>query len=130
VAVDILLVFDDELLKELQKMPARDWFSRRDQIKRDYPDGRGFESWEYEWVPGQDVPELVLPYRVATKGGVIFANYLTPGDHRGRWDGRENIQISLLEKNFTVTARCGGGPSDETGGVEPGARRGRAGARP
>lgn len=105
VAVDVLLVFDEALLKELQKMPAREWFDKREQIKRDFPDTRGFEVWEHEWVPGQDVAELVLPYRVATKGAVIFANYLTPGDHRGRWDGRENITLGLQEKGFTVIPR-------------------------
>jgi len=102
VALDFLLVYNSDLLKELAKMPARDWFDKRDQIKRDYADDTGLEVWQWEWVPGQNVPLQRLPLKPKAKGGVIFANYLSPGEHRARIDPHESLMITLLEKSFTV----------------------------
>ncbi len=37
VAVDLVLVSNNKLLKELMKMSAKEWFERRHQIQLDYP---------------------------------------------------------------------------------------------
>lgn len=102
VAVDLLRVFDANLLTELLKMSASEWFEKRDQIKRDYPGKVGFESVEWEWTPGQSVPVLSLPLEPAARAGIIFANYFAKGAHRVRFDPNESIMINLLEDAFTV----------------------------
>lgn len=102
VAVDLVMVYDKNLLKELTRMSAKDWFEGRDQIKRDYAEGRGFDAWEWEWVPGQSVPVQALPLKPAAIGAVVFANYFTAGVHRGRFDPHESIALNLLESTFTV----------------------------
>lgn len=102
VAVDLVMVYDKNLLKELTRMSAKDWFERRDQIKRDYTEGQGLDAWEWEWVPGQSVPAQALPLKPAAIGALVFANYFTPGVHRGRFDPHESIAVNLLETSFTV----------------------------
>jgi type VI secretion system protein len=104
VAVDVLMVYDKNLLKELTRMSAKDWFERREQIRRDYSEGSGFDAWEWEWVPGQNVPVQVLPLKPAAIGGLVFANYLSPGVHRGRFDPHESVAMNFLETTFTVEA--------------------------
>jgi type VI secretion system protein len=95
VALDILLVSDKELLKELQKMPARDWFARRGQIILDYPKER-LVVRQWEWVPGQLITPDRLTVSPEIKGGIIFANYFNPGEHRAVIDPRaKEITIEL-----------------------------------
>lgn len=119
VALDLLLVYDKRLLKELANMPASEWFAKRRQFQMDYPHGKGFEVCQWEWVPGQNVPILKLPLKAQAKGGLIFANYFSPGEHRARIEPTRSIHIDLLEDAFTVeplnrsvkgqakTVRCG-----------------------
>src|SRR5256885_13665221 len=63
VALDILLVSDKELLKELQKMSASDWFAKREQIILDHPKEEDLVVLRREWVPGQ----VVEPARLTVK---------------------------------------------------------------
>ncbi len=105
--VDLVIVNDSELLKQLMELPAEEWFKTREQFKRDYPKRTGFESWEWEWTPGQKVPDLVLPIRVRAEAGLIFARYHTEGDHRARFDPLKNIFIEFNEEGFQVTVTQG-----------------------
>lgn len=105
--VDLVIVNDSELLKKLMEIPASEWFAKRDQYKRDYPKRTGFESWEWEWTPGQQVPDLILPIRVRAEAGIIFARYHSEGDHRARFDPLKNILIEFKEESFQVTVTQG-----------------------
>lgn len=102
VALDLVLVYNKKLLKELLRLSAREWFAKRNQYKRDYPNGEGFDVWEWEWVPGQFVSVQVLPLKAKARAGIIFADYLSPGDHRARLDPHQSITIALHETDFTV----------------------------
>jgi type VI secretion system protein len=102
VAVELIIVYDEDLLDRLLKMPAKEWFEKRAQIRRDYFKDTGFESWEWEWVPGQKVPDQHLPLRPRALAGVIFADYLSPGEHRARIDPYEDITINLGWRGFDV----------------------------
>lgn len=102
VAVDLLLVYDKDLLKDLLKTPAKAWFERREQMKHDYPPGTAFDIWQWEWVPGQRVPPQSLPLKARAQAVIIYANYLAPGEHRARVDPHADLVLQLLEKNFTV----------------------------
>lgn len=105
--VDLVIVNDSDLLEKLMEVPAEEWFQKREQYKRDYPKRTGFESWEWEWTPGQKVDELVLPIRVKAEAGLIFARYYTEGDHRARFDPLKNILIEFNEEDFQVTVTQG-----------------------
>ena len=102
VALDLVLVYDKKLLKELLKLSAADWFDKRAQFRRDYPAGQGFEAWGWEWVPGQNVPLQKVPLKPKAKGGVVFANYFSPGEHRARIQPNKSFQVDLRETDFAV----------------------------
>lgn len=103
VAVALVLVYDDALMETLQAMTARGWFEQVEQIKLDFPEHVAFDHWAWEWVPGQGVPVLHVPLKDRPQKAVIFANYLSPGDHRARVDARRDIAVQLQEDGFTVT---------------------------
>ena len=102
VALDLVLVYDKQLFKELLQLSAADWFNKREQFRRDYPAGQGFDAWGWEWVPGQNVPLQKLPLKPKAKGGVIFVNYFSPGEHRARIQPNKSINVELGETDFAV----------------------------
>ncbi|MDH3603751.1 MAG: hypothetical protein OEU26_29425 [Candidatus Tectomicrobia bacterium] len=102
VALDLVLVYDKKLLKKLSNLPASDWFKQRRQYRRDYPDSTGFDAWRWEWVPGQNVPLQELPLKAKAKGGLIFVNYFSDGDHRARIEPNKSIYVDLHETDFAV----------------------------
>src|SRR5688572_24175756 len=53
-AMEVVYVYDEELLKTLLQMSAKQWFEKRDQLKNDFPEDTGFESWQWEFTPGQE----------------------------------------------------------------------------
>src|SRR5437879_861051 len=63
VAVDLVLVSDKKLLKELTKMSAKDWFEQRHQVQLDYPKETDLGAGSWEWVPGQAVQLDRLPVK-------------------------------------------------------------------
>lgn len=102
VAVDIALVSDKGLLGELMKMPASDWFTQREQIRRDHPPGTGLDVWSGEWVPGQVVEPIPLSIDGTVQGGIVFVNYSTPGAHRAVIPPCKDVVMSLGAEDFTV----------------------------
>src|SRR5262245_36500776 len=73
VAVDLVLVSDKKLLKELMKMSAKDWFAQKHQVQLDYPKEKDLAAGSWEWVPGQTVKLDRLNVRYEIVGGVVFA---------------------------------------------------------
>lgn len=102
VAVDLLLVHDEERLKSLLALSARDWFAKREQIHRDNPEAPGFEVWSWEWVPGQTISELELPLNPDAVGGILFANYFSPGEHRVGFPANRDIEVRLLKNDVQL----------------------------
>ena len=102
VAVDLVLVSDKKLLKELTKMSAKDWFENRHQVQLDYPKETDLTAGTWEWVPGQAVEIERLPVSVDIVGGVVFANYFSDGPHRAVINPRKDILITLGEDDLCV----------------------------
>ncbi len=100
--VDVVWVYDEELLKELLKLSAKAWFEKKEQFKRDFPSNEAFEVWPWEWTPGQKVAVQKIPIKAKSKGGIIFANYLIDGDHRARVDPAQDFQIDFSKESFSV----------------------------
>ena len=103
IAVDLLLVYDDALSKELMKLSAEEWIQKRDQYHLDYQAQEGFARWGWEWVPGQTVPVQRLPLETSAVSAIVYADYLSPGAHRARVDPHKNILIELRETDFTIS---------------------------
>lgn len=100
VAVEFVVAYKKPLLEKLLEMPASQWFERREQLLRDYPDG--LDAWSWEWIPGQEVGVIELDFRVGAKGGVIFADYFAPGNHRATFEPHKSIRVALEDNGFTV----------------------------
>lgn len=102
VAFDLVLVTDKKLLKELTKMSASEWFEKRDQMQLDYPKETELSIRRWEWVPGQLVALPRMPVKLEIVGGIVFANYFTPGAHRALIDPRKDFLVKLGVEDFTV----------------------------
>jgi type VI secretion system protein len=100
IAVDLLVVYDSQVLDRLLQLAARDWFRDREQWRRDYP--AAFELWGWEWVPGQPVARQVAEYRAGAKAALVFADYLTPGAHRVEFDPHSPARLILGETTLEV----------------------------
>ena len=103
VAVDVLYVYDDELLKTLLAKPASAWFAEREQFRRDHEGAKAYELWQWEWVPGQSVGMKRLPLRPGARAGIVFAGYHAPGEHRARFDPHRGLAIRLGEEEMSVS---------------------------
>ena len=100
VPMDFVMVLDKKLIKDMAKLSAKDWFDRRVQIQRDYPNLTEIVSWE--WVPGQHTGTISIEVNPKAQGAFLFANYLTPGDNRAAVDVHVPVVVNLLEEGFTV----------------------------
>jgi type VI secretion system protein len=102
---EIVLVKDPDLLKKLSELPAAKWFELREDLRKTYPGG--FESMKWELVPGQDLRLPSEEFKDKRALAVlVYANYLTPGEHRARIDNyKEGAVIRLLPRGFTVASR-------------------------
>ncbi len=100
-AIELLIIYKMELLKALMKINAADYFASSDQIKRDYPDM--VEVYRWELTPGQSISD----YKIRANGDdplgiVIFADYLTPGNHRERVGNATSIHLRLRNEDFCI----------------------------
>ena len=104
VAFDLVLVTDETLLEELSEISAGEWFEKRNQYRLDYPDETGLSAGSWEFAPGQDVALEPITVKREIVGGIIFANYFTPGEHRAVIDPRKSFAVTLGAEDFTVTS--------------------------
>lgn len=103
VAVDLVLVKNKDLFKELMKISASEWFEKRNQYRLDYPKEIGLKAGSWEWVPGQVVSIDPMPFKEKFAGGLVFANYFAPGAHRAVIDPSKLVLIRLGPDDISVT---------------------------
>src|SRR4051794_525080 len=84
VPVELVIVYDKDLLAQLAGMTARDWFQKREQTRKDHPGDDELVSMSWEVVPGQSLPEASLSFGSGARGGLVFADYFAEGAHRAR----------------------------------------------
>jgi type VI secretion system protein len=102
VAVEALVIYDSGLLNTLLATSAADWFQKRVQYRRDYPEESGYVSLYREWVPGQAVEPEEISFGTGARGGLVFVNYANNQSNRVRFDPHQSIRIHLEENGFTV----------------------------
>jgi type VI secretion system protein len=96
-AVDLVIIYDEELVKMLGQMTAAKYFSSSRQLLLDNPSL--LDIWHWELVPGQVVQDFAPPQeRGDSYAAFVFANYITPGNHRIRVSPKGIVKI-LLAKN-------------------------------
>lgn len=99
IAVDLLLLYDDKLVEGLLKMPASEWFQKKQQYIADHP-AVVVESWE--WVPGQIVDPFKLSYKSGAVNVVLFADYQNEGVHRAVVGRPKPFRIVLGERDLSI----------------------------
>lgn len=103
IAIDFVVVYDQKLLDEIIKVSASDWFSKKSRFLADHPQELAVES--REWVPGQPVAPLSIPYKIGAKKVVLFANYNSAGEHRAVVPPQQPSAITLGDTDLTVEAK-------------------------
>lgn len=100
-AIDLLLIYDYDLLKTLMKMSSGQYFGSIDQLKSDYPSLIDVVHWEL--TPGQTIKDHAVPLRSEIPvGALLFADYSTPGPHRLRIGESESINVRLRRQDFCI----------------------------
>jgi type VI secretion system protein len=105
IAVDIAYLSNNSaLVDEVAQMTAEDWFTRKQQLRRDFRDDLDVVSWEL--VPGTFRPrEQPEPPKV-NHAAFLFARYRAPGAHRYRLtEAEEDIVVKLEGDDFSLAAR-------------------------
>lgn len=102
VSVAILVVYDDKVFDELSKLAAKQWFEEAEQRKRDNPEGASFDLLSWELMPGQRIEEQSVKLQGRPAQGLVFADYITEGRHRSRFNPSKRILVVLGVDDFTV----------------------------
>lgn len=101
VTVNIVVLYDEKLLKMLAKYTADQYFKKLEQIKRDA--GKNMDIFQWEIVPGQTLgPQPVKPNHVTGVGTLVFARYTTAGDHRQAIGDDREVTIQMGAKDFKI----------------------------
>jgi type VI secretion system protein len=99
-AMDVVYVYDDELLAKVLAMTAREWFDQRQTLMNTVDEGT-LDTWSWEWTPGHDTT-VAIPLSGSVVGAVVFVNYFSVGQHRARIDPARDARIDLGFDRFTV----------------------------
>lgn len=105
VALDIVLLRDEATLGMVSALSASKWFSSRSDLAKTFPEGLTYQSMEI--APGQTLKLPASTFGASRLIGVIlFADYLTPGEHRVRVDQMQgDILVQLGARSFSVSAQ-------------------------
>ncbi len=117
VQVDVVVAYQPELVEELDRLTAAEWFAQRDQRMRNNPGETTFNSWRWELTPGIEVPNVELPLRGVPAQGLLFADYLSRGKHSARFDPRLAQTVQFRQDAFRLVAGKANNP--ESGGWRP-----------
>jgi type VI secretion system protein len=103
VAIDIVLVVEESALEKLAALPASKWFQTRADMLRTFPGTYIYKSWEV--APGQTLRLRGDAFGSPSVVGVfVFADYLTPGEHRVRVEQlQDGIIVELAVRGFSVS---------------------------
>ncbi|MBT3508396.1 MAG: hypothetical protein HN472_02495 [Nitrospina sp.] len=102
IAVDLVFAYDKEMVGELEKINARNWFKGKASYRLNFPTGFDVVSWEV--IPGQNAPQKPFPENSKRALGIfIFANYAIPdGVYRARVDKLKYIELLLGEIEINI----------------------------
>ncbi len=118
VAVDFVVVYDRELLAAFGELTAHDWFEQRERLRLDH-EPRSLEISSWELVPSCDGCAAPGPfsvrYRGGALGGVVFANYFTPGAHHILIEPLRPFALQLGESGFEHRPRLPPKPASDPG---------------
>jgi type VI secretion system protein len=102
VSVRVVIAHNDEVLTELGKLTAAQYFEREATLKADHVGD--CETVAAEIVPGQkNDPIHIELSNVNSVGALVFCRYSTPGPHRHRIGTDRIVRLELGKTDFSVT---------------------------
>jgi len=106
IPVDVVFAWEGEMADALEALSAADWFAGKAQMRLDDPQERALTVREWEWVPGQVVPDVQLAVRPGARkwlrGIFVFADYGSEGPHRLRLEPG-TAALALLRDDVRIT---------------------------
>lgn len=105
VALDVVMFKDDASLTMASTLPAAKWFATRGEMEKTFPQAISYKSFEV--TPGQTLRITSADLGQARVAGVMmYADYLTPGEHRVRVDQLQGaVLVQLGAREFTVAGQ-------------------------
>jgi type VI secretion system protein len=120
VPVDLVFVWDKPIAAQIKTLTAKDWFVKKAQFRQDDPEGKAITICEWEWVPGQQVPDINVIVPAAARswlqGAFAFANYRQDGPYRYQLSPGTTTVLNLLDTRVdyeTLQPLSGTGPDYE-----------------
>ena len=105
IPVDLVFVWDKKTAAKVEALSAKDWFEKKRQFRQEDPSEKTLAIREWEWVPGQAVPDIDMEVRPAERRWLqaifVFANYRTEGPHRFRVE-QGSAALQLLSEDASV----------------------------
>lgn len=101
VLISVVLPKSQPLFKKLLDMTAKQWFTQREQLLRDHR--RELEETYFEFIPGQQVPDINRKVSSSVSQGILFVNYQTPGSHRYTFDTNQALKISFAQQSVNLS---------------------------
>lgn len=101
VLISVVLPKSQPLFKKLLDLTAKQWFTQREQLLRDHR--RDLEETYFEFIPGQQVPEINRKVASSVSQGILFVNYQTPGSHRYTFDVNQVLKISFAQQSVNLS---------------------------
>lgn len=102
--VDVVVAYDPELIEELDRLTANEWFEQREQRMRSNPGGTAFSTWRWELTPGLEVPQIELPLRGVPAQGIVFSGYYSRGKHSARFNPAKAQSALFRQDAFRMIA--------------------------
>jgi len=101
VIFSVILPRNQAAFKKLTELTAKQWFAQREQLLRDYR--TEVDEAYYEFVPGQQIPELTQRGGRGRVQGILFLNYQTPGAHRYTFDASQVLKLGFGQREVSFT---------------------------
>lgn len=101
VILSVVFVKNPALQQKVMELSAKQWFAKREQLLRD--NRREITESYYEFVPGQQVPQLDYKIASGTSQGILFVNYGGPSPHRYVFDTARPVQVSFGSRGVTLS---------------------------
>jgi len=97
--VELVLAYSGELCQALSQLSADKYFAASKQLLLDNPGL--LDIWHWELVPGQVVDKFKPPQpKGEAFGAYVFADYLTPGEHRLKVPCTGVLTVMLLKSGM------------------------------
>ncbi len=100
----MVFVWDKGVADQIKGLTAKEWFARKDQFRQDDPKGKALTICGWEWVPGQQVPDIHVTVPAAARswvqGAFVFANYRAEGAYRYQMTPGATTALALLENRI------------------------------